>query len=245
MNPILPRLLAWAEVNEPLVNLGQALVTFAGTLLISWYVIETYRIRLATITREAPSLILTIAERQARPRLRVENIEGRVAYNVSFDGFDGTLSTQDDQDQRVTKPVKCSFEPITHLRPGNYADLDVRIESPDGSEDFGMDSLFDVLQSATGWQTGLGLRLRYQDGMGMKYVVRVEMPTMLRLRYMDVLDVQPICSPPVPLVMSARIEDRVVWPVIKRRWRLWRIKREAKRPARRPRRGAARPRRPE
>lgn len=218
----------------------QALVTLVGTILLFFYVVETYRIRLAAITSGAPSVRLIIADAQTRPRLRVLNIEGRVAYNVSLDGFVGTLTTLDDDDRPVRLAVRCSFEPIPHLRPSEHPDLDVQIESPDGTQTFDGDSLFGVLRSATGRGTGLPLRLRYQDGMGMKYVVKVEMPNRIYHDFMGVIDVQPSCSPPIPMTTLARVENRIIWPVM-RAVKHRRIRREVTARPRRPRRAAVAP----
>lgn len=192
----------------------QALVAVIGTVALLLYVRETYLIRLAAITNGAPSVRLVIADAQGRPRLRVLNIEGRVAYNVTLDGFSGTLEDQ---------PVRCSFEPIPHLRPEGSEDVRARIETPDGQEFFEEDSLLAVLRSATGRVTRLPLRLRFQDGMSMKYVVKVEMPNRIELGLR--LKREPVCSPPIPLVMLARVEDRFIWPVV-RAVKHRRIKRE-------------------
>lgn len=215
---------------EPILEWAEewlALVQVVGVLLLLLYVRETYLIRLAAITSGAPSMRLVIAEVATQPRLRVRKIEGRVAYNVLLEGFGGMLRD---------KSVRCLFEPVPHLESEQSADLDVLVETPDGRRDFGRDCLFEVLESATGQTIGLPLRLRYQDGMGLKYLVKVTMPNRIYLGFMSVIDVQPACSPPVPMTVLARLEDRIVWPLA-RAWVLWMIRRE-RRPGRRPRRTA-------
>lgn len=194
-------LLEWARAWE-------AFISVIGTAILLWFVRETYLMRLATITSAAPSVTLIVADAKNQPRLQVFNIEGRVARNVLLDGFTGAIGEA---------PVRCTFKPIPHLRLGEPADLkaevEALVESPEGSVFYEGDAWLEVLHSATGKVTGLPLRMRYEDGTGMTYVVKVTMPNRIDLGFMGVLDRQPSCSPPKPMVTFAKIEDRIIWPV--------------------------------
>jgi len=185
----------------------QALVTIIGTFLLVLYVRETYLIRLATITSAAPGIRLTIGSQR---QLRVLNIEGRVAYNVLLDGFVGTVGGQ---------RVRCTFTPIPHLPPGDSVDPQAQVESlietAEGYVFYEGDTWLEVLRTATGTTIGLPLRMRYEDGTGMRYIVRITMPNRINLGLVRVSGYQPTCSPPRPLVTLARIEDRIVWPLVR------------------------------
>ncbi len=83
----------------------QGLIPLVGTLLVVWYGRQTYLLRLATRTGGAPCVRLRIHYDPARPRFAVENMEGRIAYNVRLSSFAGELESQGS-----LQPVKVAFK---------------------------------------------------------------------------------------------------------------------------------------
>ncbi|HET8563803.1 MAG TPA: hypothetical protein VFM35_08040 [Candidatus Binatia bacterium] len=212
-----------------------SLIALAGIIGLFWYVLETYRIRLATVTQGAPTVKIGLD--QITGRITARNVEGRIAYSVKCSPFSGATEIQD-VEGTVRLQGTCRFDLIDALPPlGKSTELNAYMNYGKQSEILlGAQVLF-LLRSASAPMIGLPLQVRYHDGLGFRYAVRVRMPDKTHL---DFWSAQPDCSPPVPLTMLASVKTVVFWRLSDAviRWRIrlvrWREARAEHRAAKRP-----------